>query len=224
MPAFTLYGFHGSTMTNRVRMTLAEGGFTDYEFVVVNLPKGEQRSKDHLERHPWGRVPVLQYPGGFTLYESQAICKYLATKYSFPLLPPQSDVEGTALFEQATSVERSYFSSPAGNIAFENFVKVRMLKLPPDEKVISDSVKSLNDFFDVAEDILSKNEYMAGKAFSLVDIYYIPVIHRLIDCGVGDLITSRKAVSAWWDRCNSRPAIKASVAAEKETLAAMLKG
>jgi hypothetical protein len=43
MPAFTLYGFHGSTMTDRVRLTLAEGGFTDYEFVLVNLPKGEQK-------------------------------------------------------------------------------------------------------------------------------------------------------------------------------------
>lgn len=43
MPAFTLYGFLGSTNTNRVRLTLAEGGFTDYEFVLVDLQKGEQK-------------------------------------------------------------------------------------------------------------------------------------------------------------------------------------
>lgn len=43
MPAFTLYGSRGSTNTDRVRLTLAEGGFTDYEFVPLNLQKGEQK-------------------------------------------------------------------------------------------------------------------------------------------------------------------------------------
>jgi hypothetical protein len=43
MPAFTLYGSRGSTNTDRVRLTLAEAGFTDYEFVLLNLQKGEQK-------------------------------------------------------------------------------------------------------------------------------------------------------------------------------------
>jgi hypothetical protein len=43
MPAFTLYGSRGSTNTDRVRLTLAEGGFTDYELVLLNLHKGEQK-------------------------------------------------------------------------------------------------------------------------------------------------------------------------------------
>jgi hypothetical protein len=43
MPAFTLYGCRGSTNTDRVRLTLAEGGFTDYELVLLNLQKGEQK-------------------------------------------------------------------------------------------------------------------------------------------------------------------------------------
>lgn len=42
-PAFTLYGGRGSTNTDRVRLTLAEGGFTNYELVIVNLLKGEQK-------------------------------------------------------------------------------------------------------------------------------------------------------------------------------------
>lgn len=43
MPAFTLYGSRGSTNTDRVRLTLAEGGFTDYELVLIDLRKGEQK-------------------------------------------------------------------------------------------------------------------------------------------------------------------------------------
>lgn len=48
MPAFTLYGARGSTNADRVRLTLAEGGFTDYEFVLVNLAKGEQKVGEPL--------------------------------------------------------------------------------------------------------------------------------------------------------------------------------
>lgn len=43
MPAFTLYGAHGSTATNRVLLTLAEGDFKDFNFVPLTLPKGEQK-------------------------------------------------------------------------------------------------------------------------------------------------------------------------------------
>ena len=43
MPAFTLYGSRGSSNIDRVRLTLAEGGFTDYELVLLNLQKGEQK-------------------------------------------------------------------------------------------------------------------------------------------------------------------------------------
>jgi len=43
MPAFTLYGARGSTNTDRVRLTLAEGGFTDYDLVLLDLGKGEQK-------------------------------------------------------------------------------------------------------------------------------------------------------------------------------------
>lgn len=48
MPAFTLYGARGSTNTDRVRLTLAEGGFTDYRLVFLDLQKGEQKVSDRF--------------------------------------------------------------------------------------------------------------------------------------------------------------------------------
>jgi hypothetical protein len=61
MPAFTLYGSRGSTNTDRVRLTLAEGGFTDYELVLLNLQKGEQKVGDPflLEDDAASRVSKL---------------------------------------------------------------------------------------------------------------------------------------------------------------------
>ncbi|KAK2040092.1 glutathione S-transferase domain-containing protein, partial [Colletotrichum somersetense] len=218
-PAFTLYGAPGSTNTDRVRLTLAEGGFTDYELVLVNLQKGEQKSEENMKRHPWGKVPVVRFPDGFTLYESRAICKYLAAKYSFPLLPPTPDAEAVALFDQAQSEEMLYFADPAGKIAFEKFVK-RFMGLPADEAVVSGALRSLEAFFDVAERALRQRDYMAGNDFTLVDIHYIPMIQRLFACGYGDVVLGRKAVAAWWERIVSRPAIKKLLASDQEAVAA----
>ncbi|KAM5344951.1 hypothetical protein ACJ41O_010813 [Fusarium nematophilum] len=222
MPAFTLYGCRGLTNTDRVRLTLAEAGFTDYELVVVNLAKGEQKSEENMKRHPWGKVPVVTFPDGFTLYESRAICKYLAKKYSFPLLPPDSDAEAAALFDQAQSAEMLYFAESAGRIAFEKFAK-QVMGLPPDEAVIEGALRSIEMFLGGAERLLQQRDYMAGKDFTLVDIYYIPLIQKLFACGYGDVILSRKGVSAWWDRCVNRPAVQEMFAADKEAAAAARK-
>jgi hypothetical protein len=46
MPAFTLYSSRGSTNTDRVRLTLAEGGFTDFDTVMLDLAKGEQKVRN----------------------------------------------------------------------------------------------------------------------------------------------------------------------------------
>lgn len=47
MQAFTLFGAYGSTNTDRVRLTLAEGKFTNYEVVLLDLRKGEQKVSLH---------------------------------------------------------------------------------------------------------------------------------------------------------------------------------
>ncbi|KAK2009466.1 glutathione S-transferase domain-containing protein [Colletotrichum eremochloae] len=200
-PAFTLYSARGSTNTDRVRLTLAEGGFTNYDLVLVNLQKGEQKSEENMKRHPWGKIPVVMFSDGFTLYESRAICKYLASKYSLPLLPQGPDAEAAALFDQAQSEEMLYFADPAGKIAFEKFVK-KFMGLPADEAVVSGALRSLEAFFDVAERVLQQRNYMAGNDFTLIDIYYIPLIQRLFACGYGGVVLRRKAVAA--NQCSAR--------------------
>lgn len=177
------------------------------------------QSLEHMKRHPWGKVPVITFPDGFTLHEGRAICTYLARKYNFPLLPSVSDVEATAISDQAQSIEMSYFAEPAGRLAFEKFVKKR-LQLPPNDAVVTEALKSLEVFFDVAEWTLQRQGYMAGDVFTLVDIFYIPLIQRLFVMGYGGLVTGRKAVDGWWSRCMSRPAISQMFEVDRKEVAA----
>jgi glutathione S-transferase len=48
------------------------------------VPPGTLKTPEHLARHPFGRVPVMEH-GSFRLYESQAILRYL------DLLTPRLD-------------------------------------------------------------------------------------------------------------------------------------
>jgi glutathione S-transferase len=123
------------------------------------------------------------------------------------------------MFDQAQCTEMLYFAEPAGRIAFEKFAK-RFMGLPPDDAVVSDALRSVEMFFDVTEGLLHHRDYMAGNDFTLIDIYYIPLIQRLFVCGYGDVIASREAVRAWWDRCVNRPAIQSLLAADKEAAVA----
>lgn len=60
---------------------------------------------------------------------------------------------------------------------------------------------------------------MAGDEFTLVDIFYIPLIRRLFACGYGDLILRHGVVNAWWNQCMSRLAIKKLFTADEEAMA-----
>jgi glutathione S-transferase len=68
---------YGSAMsTSRVLITILEKELP-YEFIRVDIFKGEQKSEDYKTLQPFGKVPVLD-DSGFIMYESRAICKYLA--------------------------------------------------------------------------------------------------------------------------------------------------
>jgi glutathione S-transferase len=57
-------------------MLLAEKGFTAFEQVPVNVLKGEPNSPEHLKRHPFGKVPVLDWDG-LSILETTAITRFL---------------------------------------------------------------------------------------------------------------------------------------------------
>lgn len=79
-----------------------------------------------------------------------------------------------------------------------------------DRSVVEATRKKVGEFLDVVDSrILAGQEYMAGSSFSLVDIYYIPCVERLMACGFEDLFMSRENVKAWWERCVARPAVRA---------------
>ena len=76
MSDITLWGFDGSTYVRTIKMLLAEKGVTQFRQVPLNVLKGEPKKPEHLERHPFGKVPVLDHDG-MRILETTAIARYL---------------------------------------------------------------------------------------------------------------------------------------------------
>jgi len=80
-----LYCFPVAPNPTKVRVYLAEKGL-EIEQVRVSLPKGEQRSEEHLRRNPLGALPVLELDDGTCLTESLPIIEYLEELHPEPPL------------------------------------------------------------------------------------------------------------------------------------------
>lgn len=119
-----IYGLPQSTATQRVLVVLKETN-VPYELVPVDFFGGGLKKPEYLARHPFGQMPYID-DDGFILYESLAICKYVASKYAsggLSLVPDPQDFKAVALFEQACSVEESNFFPFAVRIVAERYAK-----------------------------------------------------------------------------------------------------
>ena len=63
---------------------------------------------------------------------------------------------------------------------------------------------------DVLEDRLRGRDFLAGDAFSLADVAYVPMVCELAMCQLGGLLPPRPAVTAWVERLRARPAVQAT--------------
>ncbi|KAF2704366.1 thioredoxin-like protein [Pleomassaria siparia CBS 279.74] len=154
---------YGSAMsTSRVLTTMLEKELP-YEFIRVDIAKGEQKSEDYKKLQPFGKVPVLD-DDGFIMYESRAICKYLARKYpSGKQLIPESDSAAFGRFEQACSIEQSYFAAAAETVGIELYIKPCMKGLcEPDMARVAQAEQDFDTVLGVYDKILARQKYLAA--------------------------------------------------------------
>jgi glutathione S-transferase len=203
-----LYGSPYSTCTARVAIVLHEKKIP-YELVPIDLAKGQQKAAEFVAVQPFGQVPYIVEDDGFTLYESRAICRYLAIKYpdqGTPNLiphPTQSDIKSIALFEQAASIEVHNFDVFASRAGFEAFIK-KARGMETDQAVVDASVKMLEAKLDGYEVILGKQKYLGGDQLTLVDLFHLPYGAMLAKFGCNLMTTKGPNITRWWNDITSR--------------------
>jgi glutathione S-transferase len=165
------------------------------------------RSTDTPEfRHlnPNGLVPVIR-EGSFVLWESNAICRYLANQYCAAglLLPTQP--QERALVEQwmdwqATELNNSW------RYAFSALV--RHSPANTDQDAIAASVSNWNRHMQLLDDQLRRTgAFATGQSFTLADIVLGLSTHRWYMTPMER--PALTAVQAYYDRLSERPAFLA---------------
>ncbi len=191
-----IYGHPMSTCTRKVLMTLAETG-TPFEMNIVDFAKGEHKQEANLRRQPFGRIPALE-DDGFELFESRAMARYINEKVSGKLVP--GDAKGRAKMEQWISVETSEFSGHAMKFIYEH-----MFKRPQEPAVLEAAGKALDTTCAVLDRQLATTPFLAGSAFTIADITYMPYLEYAMTTPAKDIFAKYPHLMAWWSKISERP-------------------
>lgn len=164
-----------------------------YEWVAIDITKGESRSPNHLMRNPQGQVPVLELDDGRFLAQSNAIIRYLARGSS--LLPSDP-------FEQAKIDEwlfwEQYSHEPYVAVCRSQMVYQKRLKSERDAWRVERAEYAL----DTMDTALDGQDWLVNNQLSIADIALLAYT-RLAPEGGFDL-GSRPHVSAWIARCEEQ--------------------
>ncbi|KAF8896024.1 glutathione S-transferase [Infundibulicybe gibba] len=201
--ALKLYGSPISTCTKRVA-TVLYAKQIPFTFINIDLAHGEHKTPSFLEHQPFGQVPYID-DNGFILYESRAICRYLAAKYAAqgaPLVP--TDPKELALFEQAVSIESENFHPSASGAVRENIIKP-MKGGTSDPEVFKQHITMLAAKLTGYDAILGRQKYLAGDTLTLADLFHLPYGSMLKLAG-SDIMESQPNVHRWFSEISSTPA------------------
>ena len=162
-----LYGFPASPNTWKVR-ALASYLKMPLDFEFVDLTKGAQYTPAYLALNPTGRTPTLT-DGDFTLWESNAILQYLASKSATPLWP--NDAKSRADITRWQCWELAHWGAQACGAADlrepgEEVRQSRRARLGPRSPRPPSAFNKEAKMLDAH---LAKQKYLVGDALTLAD-------------------------------------------------------
>ena len=207
MEHFTVHSIPGSPFGRAILATLEEKR-ASYRFARV--APGTLRKPEHLARHPFGRVPVIDH-GGFRLYETQAILRYLDRVLPQPALTP-ANVQAAARMDQLMNINDWYLFQGAGNvIGFQRVVGPRLMGLTPDEAAIAAAMPKAHAVFDELSAQLGRGSFFVGDSPSLADLLLAPQLDFFRETPEWAPLTANNAnLCEWLARMNERPSMIAT--------------
>ncbi len=189
----------GRTSSINVRKVLWTCGELDLHFDHV------ESDQQLLARNPNAKVPVIE-DGGFVLWESNAICRYLAGKQQRQTLLP-GDPEARALVEQWMDWQATDLNA-AWSYAF--LALARKSRAHTDPGLIAASVASWNTHMGMLDDHFQKGgQFITGEFFTLADVGLGLSTHRWLLSPIER--PHLDALHGYYQRLSVRPAFRAHV-------------
>ncbi|MCW3474431.1 glutathione S-transferase family protein [Limobrevibacterium gyesilva] len=202
-----LWGRANSSNVMKVIWLLEELGLK-YDRVDVGGPFGGTSTPEYRAMNPLGVVPSLEEEGGFTLFESNSILRYLCNAHApasplYPQAPRTRAQVDTWLDFQQTALNR-----PQGTV-FQGLVRI-----PPEKRdnaAIAAAITEVAGIWGILDARLASQPYVTGAAFTLADIAFGVHVHRWFVLPVPGRPEAAN-LHAWYQRLLARPAYKAHCA------------
>jgi len=185
--------------STRPRWLLEEIG-APYELVNVDISPGAQKPAGYLAIHPHGAVPAL-VDGDLTLFESAAICMYLADKFPDAHLAPPLGTPARAHYYQWMIYAMATLEPPVLQVFLHT------VRLPEGQRSTRAADEGRLKFAEVARVLtqaLAGKQFLLGE-FSAADVMVGSTLSWARTLG---LLNDHPALQAYVARLTERPAFQ----------------
>ena len=214
-----LYGRRSSINVQKVLWCLGELGAVegrDYERIDAGLDFGVVNTDEYLSLNPNGLVPTL-VDGGFVLWESNAIVRYLASAAGDEALLPVEP-------QKRANVERWMDWQLATLWATLRVAFLGLTRTPEPQRDYDAIRKAHADagrMLAIVDKVLSAQAYVAGAEFTVADIGICLSAHRWFSLA-GDFrhalepAALLRFVAEWHRNLSSRQAFKDAISGQRK--------
>jgi glutathione S-transferase len=188
------------TRSVRPRWLLEEIG-APYTLVRLDMSKGEHKSPEYMKIHPHGAVPAL-VDGDLTLFESAAICAYLADKFPEKHLAPAVGTPARGLYYQWMFYTMATLEPPVIEVVLHTVM------LPEAERSAAAAEAGRTKFAQVAkvlEQALASRTFILGDQFSAADVMIGSTLGWAQMMGI---LSGHPVLEAYVGRLATRPAFQ----------------
>jgi len=170
-----------------------------YERIDVGGKFDKTDTPEYRAMNPNGLVPTLE-EDGFTLWESNAILRYICSAYApdSPLWP--RDLRARANVDRWMDYQQTALNAPQG------VVFVGLVRTPPDKRdmaAIAAAAQQVGRIWSILDAELARHSCVAGDRLTLADMCYGPHVHRWYVMPVERPDTPH--LRAWYDRLLALP-------------------
>lgn len=205
---------HGRATSSNVQAVMWTVGelHIPHQRLDVGGKFGGNREPAFLAMNPMGRVPVIE-DGELTLFESQAILRYLGAKYGSDSFWPDDPVRRAPADQWMEWAKINVAPAVIYKIFWQ---MIRTSAADRDQQLVADGVQEVKELMRMADAQIAENGWLAGPEMTLADISLGSLLYRYYEVPFDR--ADFPHLRAYYDRLCTRPAYAAHVMVSFESL------
>lgn len=202
-----LFGVPASSLVWTTRLLLAEKG-VDYTLQMADCDSVfTMHQSPDIARHPYRKVPILVHEDR-TLFETQAICRYIDRAFDGPRFTPD-DAYAAGLNDQWMSVLSSYVDRAVIRELVLPSVIAKVKGEQPDKARLMAALDKSARALDPLEQGLEGQSFLLGDQPVLADFFLWPILFYLKRHPLGArLLRSYPRLRAVMETVSDRPSFR----------------